>query len=113
MKSVYEQQFEFQCKAHKLPPHVSEYKFMPERRFRFDFAWPEYMVAVEIEGGIWNGGRHTTGKGFTSDCVKYNNAAIMGWKVLRFTSKEIKSGEAINMVKSLLDGLKDKVGGTI
>lgn len=61
----------------------------PERGWRFDFAFPEVKIAVEIEGGVeWKGsGRHTTPPGFDEDCRKYNEAAILGWTVLRFTRR--------------------------
>ena len=69
---------------------VREHRFNPKTQHRFDFAWPNYMVAVEIEGGVWVGGRHNTGKGFISDCRKYNLAAERGWVVLRYTPEDLK-----------------------
>lgn len=66
-----------------------EYRFHPVRKWKFDFAYPERMVAVEAEGGVFSGGRHTRGMGFVNDCEKYNMAVLMGWKVLRYTSKDI------------------------
>jgi len=63
-------------------PH-REYRFHPSRRWRFDYAWPSRMIALEIEGGVWTGGRHTRGAGFLGDMEKYNAATLMGWKVLR------------------------------
>ena len=69
-----------------LPEPVAEYRFHPERRWRFDYAWPELgAVAVELEGGTWVQGRHTRGGGFEKDCIKYNAAVLLGWRVLRFT----------------------------
>lgn len=73
----------------------AEYRFHPTRKWRFDFAWPEMMIAVEIEGGTWAGGRHSRGKGFEKDCEKYNEAAILGWTVLRFTTRQVTSGVAV------------------
>ena len=75
--------------AAKLPAPVREYKFSESRRWKFDFAWPERMIAVEIEGGIWSAGRHTRGIGFVLDCQKYNAAAIAGWRVLRYTTSNL------------------------
>jgi len=86
----------------KSPPFVREFKFHPVRRWRFDFAFPEQMVAVEVEGGAWNGGRHTRGSGFTADCEKYNAAALLGWRVFRFTVKQVESGEAIKTLEVAL-----------
>lgn len=73
--------------APKIQEPVTEYRFLDERRFRFDFAWPDKKVAVEIEGGLYGKGRHTTVTGFNADCEKYNLAVMNGWKVLRFTEK--------------------------
>jgi len=58
--------------------------FCNDRKWRFDFAWPAIMLAVEIEGGIYQGGGHTTLSGYTKDCEKYNRAAMDGWTVLRY-----------------------------
>jgi len=63
---------------------VAEHRFHPKRRWRFDVAIPEMMVAIEIEGGVFTGGRHTRGKGYTRDCEKYNAATVLGWNVLRY-----------------------------
>lgn len=59
------------------------------------------MVAAECEGGLWNG-RHTRATGFEGDCYKYNEATRMGWRVVRFTPKMIKNGDAIEMLTMLL-----------
>ena len=75
-----------------------EHRGIPGRKFRFDFAWPDRMLAVEVEGGTWIGGRHTSGAGFRADCQKYNLAAMAGWRVLRFTADMIDSGEALKMI---------------
>jgi very-short-patch-repair endonuclease len=74
-----------------LPQPVKEYKLIPYRRFRCDFAYPDIKLAIEVEGGTWSGGRHTTGSGFEKDCEKYNEAAILGWTVIRVTGKMINS----------------------
>jgi hypothetical protein len=69
--------------APDLPP-FREVAFSPSRRWRFDFAWPDVMVALEIEGGVWSGGRHARGPGFIADCEKYNASAALGWVVQRW-----------------------------
>jgi very-short-patch-repair endonuclease len=70
---------------------VTEHRFHPPRLFRFDFAWPDKKAAVEIEGGLYGKGRHTTVGGFNKDCEKYNLAVLDGWRVLRFTEKMLTS----------------------
>ncbi len=80
-----------------IEPPEREFRFC-ERRWRFDFAWPIHKLAVEVEGGTWAGGRHTRGSGYAADLVKYNRAALLGWIVLRFTTDQVKNGEAIQQI---------------
>ncbi len=90
-------------KADKLTDGmVREHRFDTNRRWRFDFAWPDKMVALEVEGGIWSGGRHTTATGWLHDAEKYNRATILGWRVLRVAVNQIKSGDAARWVRELL-----------
>lgn len=88
--------------AHGMPKPEKEYRFHPVRKWRFDYAIVEHKVAIEVEGGIWTGGRHTRGKGFLNDCVKYNTATSMGWKVLRFQPKDLYKKETIELIKKTL-----------
>lgn len=102
-KSKLEKDLLSQIEAVGLPMPEGEYKFHPFRRWRFDFAYPSKKIGVECEGGTWIGGRHTSGSGFAKDCEKYNNAAILGWTVLRFTGTMIDNGEAISMIEKAFD----------
>ena len=70
------------------PELEREYRFEPMRRWRADFASPAHRLLVEIEGGLYNGGRHVRSGGYTSDAIKYNWATMMepGWRVIRLTS---------------------------
>lgn len=79
-----------------------EYRFDEERRWRFDFAYPEHKVAIEVEGGVFQQGRHTRGKGFTADCEKYNRATELGWAVFRYPTAQVKNGEAIKQLRRIL-----------
>lgn len=81
-----------------------EYKFCPTRKWRCDFVWHDHWLIVEIEGGIWTGGRHTNPLGFTKDCEKYNEASLMGFTVLRFTGAHVRSGYALETTKRFIDG---------
>jgi len=87
-------------RAAGLPEPQTEYRFAPPRRWRFDFAWPAAMLAVEVEGGSWIYGRHVRGRGFEADCEKYNAAVLLGWRILRFTPAMIESGLALSAVKA-------------
>jgi very-short-patch-repair endonuclease len=69
---------------------LPEFMFHPKRKWRFDFAFPGDKIAIECEGGVFTGGRHVSGSGMSKDCEKYNEAALLGWKVLRFTAPMIR-----------------------
>jgi len=69
--------------------------------WRFDFADIPNKIAIEIEGGIFVGGRHVNGAGFRADAIKYNEAQILGWTLLRFTDREVKTGQAVRTVERL------------
>jgi very-short-patch-repair endonuclease len=84
-----------------LPEPVREYKFHPTRRWKFDFAYPDQKIAIEVEGGTWIGGRHSRGAGFQADCEKYNTATLMGWRILRLTRAMVE-GNAVETIKSML-----------
>ena len=85
-----------------LPPPVEEHRFAPPRRWRFDLAWPDRRLALEIEGGVWTGGRHVRGKGYEADCIKYNQAALLGWRVLRVTTGMVRDGRALDLLQQAL-----------
>lgn len=100
-----EELFALHCRAEKIAVE-REFLFAAEigRKFRSDFAWPEQKILAEIEGGHWNGGRHSRGQGFEQDCVKYNIAALLGYRVFRFTTGLVESGYAIATIKNALAG---------
>lgn len=118
--SALEEALLIQVKACKLPMPEREYRFgavaaggpgkglrkrLQEaglKDWRFDFAWPDLMLAVEVEGGAWVGGRHTRGKGFLEDLRKYQAAQVMGWTIYRTAGELIKSGEAVRIIEQLI-----------
>jgi very-short-patch-repair endonuclease len=77
-----------------------EVRFHPVRKFRFDYqifskSEPDLLLALEIDGGNWKGGRHTSGQGFETDHVKFNLALMHGWKVLRYTASQVRTNPAM------------------
>ena len=80
-----------------------EFRFHPQRMWRFDFAIPAKLFAVEIEGGVFVNGRHSRGKAYEADCEKYAHALILGWRVLRVTTDQVKRGEAIAWAQKALN----------
>lgn len=99
-----------QIKSLGLPGPVKEHRFHPERGWMFDLAWPDRMLAVEVEGGTWKpgGGRHNRAKGFQEDINKYNAAVELGWRVFRYTTRQVANGEALaqieRVVRRAIDG---------
>ena len=81
-----------------------EYRFHPFRRWAFDIAWPHQKIAVEIDGGVWTGGRHSGGLGQIKDNEKINVAQSMGWRVYRFTPGDVKSGYYVKAMGAVFSG---------
>jgi hypothetical protein len=89
-----------------LRPEAKEFRFHPDRKWRFDLAWPSLLIAVEVHGGTWANGRHTRGGGFEKDREKMNEAALLGWLVLEVTGDHIQTGQALSWVEKALDTRK-------
>lgn len=76
-----------------------EFRFHPVRKWRFDYAIPSIRMAIEVEGGVWTGGRHTSSRGFLGDMEKYNEAALAGWCLVRTTPDRLLSRETLELIK--------------
>jgi very-short-patch-repair endonuclease len=85
-----------------VPEPVREHRFDERRRWRLDFAWPEFKVALEVEGGAWTRGRHTRGAGFLADIEKYNAATAQGWRILRTTPSDLISADTIRTIQATI-----------
>jgi hypothetical protein len=72
------------------------------RDWRFDIAIPEYMIAVELDGGTWIQGRHSRGGGVISDMDKINAATVRGWRVLRYTHTNHKTTQILADISTLI-----------
>ena len=101
--SAWEDYMEQQLVDAKFPKWEKEYRFKKPRRWRMDFAWPEHKVALEVEGGVFSGGRHTTGAGFTKDCEKYAHATLEGYRIIRVTTGQISTGQALEWIKEYFE----------
>ena len=91
------------CRSDLKTECVKEYKFHPTRRWRFDYAIPEHKIALEVEGGVWTGGRHTSPKGFLNDMEKYNTATLMGWRVFRAIPDELHTNATLQMLRTAME----------
>lgn len=118
-KSKLEAKFKLHLRGSKIIGWVPQHKFCPTRKWTFDFAWPDKMLALECEGGVSFyvkrksdgknvrvSGKHSGEKGFNDDCEKYNEALLLGWRVLRVTGKQIGSLDALKWVQRALEAMK-------
>lgn len=93
------------CQDGGLPTPLPEYRFFPGRQWRIDYYFTngDKRVALEVEGGVFTGGRHTRPKGFLGDIEKYNAMATMGILLLRVTPKDLLTRDTIDLVKRTLN----------
>lgn len=96
--------FQRVCLTEGILLPVTEFRFAPPRRWRFDYAWLASKVALEIEGGAFvaGGSRHTRGAGFRADLEKYNVATAAGWRVFRVLPEQLLS-HGIDLVKQAME----------
>ena len=113
----------FHITARALPPPVREHRFAAMsvggtgagvkarlaaaflHDWRFDFAWPDFMLALEMDGGGFVGGRHGRGLGIEKDCEKVSAAAVLGWRLVRCTPRQVKSGQAVEWITKALSAV--------
>ncbi len=92
-------------KVWRLPEPKREMHFHPTRQWRFDFAWPDFMLAVEVDGITFGkaAGRHQQGRGFENDREKDLAARELGWDVIHFTPRQVRNDEAARMIARALE----------
>lgn len=97
--------------AKHAPAPLPEFKFDPTRDYSSDYGFPEFRLLVEIDGGQYlirrgkNGRIHAGGKHNTDeDRKKLNRAAVLGFKVIRFSTQMLENdpGECVNIVLEAL-----------
>lgn len=92
--------------APDAPAPEREYKPSAIRRWRCDFAWPDKMLALEVQGGTWTGGRHSRGNGQRADYEKHNELVLMGWRVLYCTS-DMLTDDPHTLIAQIVKLLRD------
>lgn len=91
-----------QCRLAGLPPCEREARLIPGRRFRTDLAWVAERLAVEVDGGLYTQGRHTTGAGAEADMEKAALLIGQGWRVLRVSPRHVRNGQAVAWITAAL-----------
>lgn len=98
------------CASRGYPLPEPEWQFARPRRWRFDLAFVAQKVALELEGGLFGRGRpcalcgrrrvagHSSVERTKTDMDKYNQASILGWRVLRATPEQVESGAVFGLL---------------
>lgn len=109
MSSHLEDTLALQFRLAGTPIPEREYRALPGRRFKWDFAWPSPLdgnghLLLEVQGGTFAQGKsgHSSGMGVNRDCEKSNLATLAGWRVLAVDAKQIQSGQALRWVQEAL-----------
>ena len=82
----------------ELPKPEIEYRFDIDRGWRFDFAWPNQKVALEVQGGLFVNGAHVRGAAVVKEHEKLNWAAMHGWRVLYCQPSDVASVRVARMI---------------
>lgn len=105
-KSSYSNIFLPVCESLNIPKPEIEYHFHSSRNWRFDFAWPQQKVFLEIDGGIWTTGGHNRGAQMLKTWEKENEAAILGWRCIRCQPDEVNTFQTAELLKRALGLIK-------
>lgn len=83
-----------------VPAPILEFVFASPRRWRFDFCWPDQMIAVEYQGGTYMRGKsgHSNVAGLERDYEKFTEASLRGWRVILINAKTVINGQAVEWV---------------
>lgn len=81
-----------------------QYRFHPHRMWKFDFCFPQFMLGVEVNGGIWSprNNDHTRGSGVQEDYEKLSEAALLGYLVFQFSEKMIFKAWAFTIIDDFI-----------
>lgn len=100
-------------KAHDLPAPQTEFVFHPTRKWRADYCWPEAMVIVEREGGLFAKGRagmaHAMPTAIRRDMEKSNAAQVLGYIYLRFEPDALLCAETLDIVKQIVGSTASRI----
>lgn len=90
--------FAKQIADHRLPNPLREFQFMTSREWRLDYAWPDFMLAVEVQGMV-----HRIKARFLADVEKLAYAQMHGWTVLLIAGQDIRSPRGVMWLQTLLE----------
>ena len=75
---------------------------IPKRRFSLDIAIPSLKIAIEVDGWQYHGKYKES---HTRDRERQNLLTLAGWRVLRYTAKQINENieNCVNEIEGLID----------
>lgn len=81
-----------------------EFKFCPTRKWSADWRVSGTSILIEFEGGLFDKGKggHSSIAGILRDISKYNEAAILGYIVIRVAPNHVSNGEALQWIERAL-----------
>ena len=115
--SVLETRFRQLLKRNRLPLPAQQHTIRRQRAgfARVDFVYPEHRLVIEVDGFAWHGSRQS----WQQDLLRQNDLVAAGFKVLRYTWRDI-STEGAAVVETLRsfflptlpldEGRKDRTG---
>ena len=93
-----------QIRDYGLPEPISAFtkdrtqlQYLEGRKFTADFAWPDRMIALEVDGGA-----HKTNGRFSTSFERAYLLLLAGWTVLHVGAAEVQKGIAIQWIQNLL-----------
>lgn len=101
--NVGEESFAAWAKRLNLPAFERNFRFHPDRKLEIDFAWPALKLGLEIQGGVWNAGKHGRPLGIMADMAKHNILLDLGWTVYQFTPQECRIGSAALHIERIIN----------
>lgn len=81
-----------------------EYQFAKDigRKWRMDWAWPDKLVYLEVDGGLFVNGGHNRGAQMLLTWEKENEASCRGWRVIRCQPKDLLKTNTAMLIKRAL-----------
>ena len=86
-----------------LPQPEAETMFHPTRKWRWDYCWPAQKLALEVQGGIWVKGAHSSGVGIQRDIEKFSEGAALGWRLLLVEPKFLPTLQTAGLIRRALE----------
>ena len=94
--------FRAALKAAGLPLPVPELRFHPTRKWRWDMAWVDQKVALEVQGGVFVRGRHANGTGIVKDMEKFSTGAALGWRLILVQPSDLCKPRTLQWIRQCL-----------